>query len=387
MAIIVEVRSTSVLRNLMVEAGISRGYAPVMKKAPQPFVAARVLVMAAAAVILISGLRAAQSLIIPFLLALFLAIIVSPLVGWLKSRRVPTILAVLMVIILLVGTLSGVGALVGGSVNEFIAAIPTYQVKLNQFMASSDAWLERFDVDLPSVEIMDYVNPGALMNALGAGLRGLAATLSNTFLILLTMAFILLEASTIPVKMQAAFGDRPDLSENLSQITKQVQRYLAMKTLISLVTAVCVTAWTSILGLDFAFVWGLLAFLLNYIPSIGSIIAAIPAVLFTLVQHGVGPAILAAIGYVVINVVLGNIVEPNVMGRTLGLSTLVVFLSLVFWGWVWGPMGMLLSVPLTMIVKIFLENSDDLRWMAVLLDSGRAAQARLEGQVPTDGNN
>jgi predicted PurR-regulated permease PerM len=307
-------------------------------------------------------------------------------VGWLKSRRVPTILAVLMVIILLVGTLSGVGALVGGSVNEFIAAIPTYQVKLNQFMASSDAWLERFDVDLPSVEIMDYVNPGALMNALGAGLRGLAATLSNTFLILLTMAFVLLEASTVPVKMQAAFGDRPDLSENLSQITLQVQRYLAMKTLISLVTAVCVTVWTSILGLDFAFVWGLLAFLLNYIPSIGSIIAAVPAVLFTLVQYGVGTAVLVAIGYVVINVVLGNIVEPNVMGRTLGLSTLVVFRSLVFWGWVWGPMGMLLSVPLTMIVKIFLENSDDLRWMAVLLDSGRAAQARLEAQVPTDGD-
>jgi len=336
--------------------------------------------IAAAAVIVIAGLRAAQSLVIPFLLALFLAIIASPLVQWLQRKRVPNILAVLLVIVLLVGILSGVGALVGGSVNEFIAAIPNYQVKINQLIASSDAWLENFDIDLPSVEIMDYVNPGALMNALGAGLRGLASTLSNAFMIVLTMSFVLLEASSIPVKMKIAFGTRRGLSDNLSQITGQVQRYLAMKTLISLATGICVTVWTAVLGLDFAAVWGLLAFLLNYIPSIGSIIAAIPAVLFSLVQHGPGTALLVAIGYLVINVVFGNIVEPNLVGHTLGLSTLVVFLSLVFWGWVWGPVGMLLSVPLTMIVKIFLENSDDLRWVAVMLDSGRAAQARLERQ-------
>ncbi len=133
-----------------------------------------------------------------------------------------------------------------------------------------------------------------------------------------------------------------------------------------------------LLGLDFALVWGVVAFLLNYIPTIGSIIAAVPAVLLAAVQLGFGRAVLIAAGYVVVNTVLGNLVEPALMGRRLGLSTLVVFLSLVFWGWVWGPVGMLLSVPLTMVVKILLENTDDLRWVAVLLDSGRAAEERLD---------
>ncbi len=143
-------------------------------------------------------------------------------------------------------------------------------------------------------------------------------------------------------------------------------------------TGLLVGLWTAILGLDFAVVWGLLAFLLNYIPSIGSIVAAIPAVLLGLIQGGLGYAILIAVGYVVTNIGIGNFVEPWLMGRTLGLSTLVVFLSLVFWGWMWGSIGMLLSVPLTMIIKILFENTDDLQWIAIMLDNRRRAEKRLE---------
>lgn len=357
-----------------------------MKSPSERFPAVRFVVVSAALMVIVAGLRAAQSLIIPFLLALFLSIIASPVVQWLQRKRVPTIVAVLLVLILIIGMISGVGALMGGSVNDFIAAIPSYQAQLNRIVLSSNQWLDRFNLDLPSLEVTDYVNPGALMNALGAGLKGLASTLSNAFMILLTMVFMLLEASTLPMKIEAAFGGRRDVSGHLKAVTRQVQRYLAMKTVISLVTGACIAIWTAVLGLDFALVWGLLAFLLNYIPSIGSIIAAVPAVLFAVVQHGPGTVVLVAIGYVVVNTVLGNIVEPNLMGRTLGLSTLVVFLSLVFWGWLWGPVGMLLSVPLTMIAKIFLENSDDLRWVAVLLDSGKAAQARLDGSPSSGGS-
>jgi len=361
------------------------GYPRGMERRIDRFKATRFLVMSAAAVVVIAGVKAAQSLIIPFLLAFFLAIICSPVVTWLTRYNVPNIVAVLLVVVLLVGILAGVGAMVGGSVNDFIAAIPGYQDRLNDLIASSSRWLEQFDIVLPSEEVTDYVNPGALMNAFAAGLRGLASTLSNAFMILLTMAFILLEASSFPIKMRAAFGEGHDVTTDLSGVTHQVQRYLAMKTLISLVTGVCVTIWTAVLGLDFFVVWGLIAFLLNYIPSIGSIVAAIPAVLFALVQHGLGTAVVVAIGYVAINTVLGNIIEPNLVGRTLGLSTLVVFVSMVFWGWILGPVGMLLSVPLTMIVKIFLEHSDDLKWVAVMLDSGRAAQARLEREQQDGG--
>jgi predicted PurR-regulated permease PerM len=335
------------------------------------------LLTAAAVVVVIAGLRAAQKLVIPFLLATFLAIICSPGVVWLQRRRVPKLLAILLVVLALMGVLAGVGALVGGSVNEFVASIPDYQARLDSLADSWSRWIERFNIDLPSLEVIDYVNPGAMMSMLGAGLKGFASTLSNAFLIILTMVFILFEAASFPIKIQAAFGGGGKDTPQLGQVTAQVQRYLAVKTLVSLVTGLMIAIWTTVLGLDFALVWGLLAFLLNYVPNIGSIIAAIPAVLFALVQLGPGAALLVAIGYLVVNTVFGNIVEPHLMGRTLGLSTLVVFISLVFWGWVWGPVGMLLSVPLTMIIKILLEESEDLRWVAVMLDSGKAAQARL----------
>ena len=136
---------------------------------------------------------------------------------------------------------------------------------------------------------------------------------------------------------------------------------------------VAVWLWLWLLGVDYPILWSLLAFLLNYVPNIGSIIAAVPAVLLALVQLGPGSALWAAAGYLATNVVFGNILEPRFMGRGVGLSPLVVFLSLIFWGWVLGPVGMFLSVPLTITAKIALAASDDTRWAAVLLGTGEEA--------------
>jgi predicted PurR-regulated permease PerM len=150
---------------------------------------------------------------------------------------------------------------------------------------------------------------------------------------------------------------------------ENVNRYLIIKTAASLVTGILIGLWVWILGLDFPLIWGLLAFMLNYIPTLGSIIAGVPAVLLGFIQFGPGRALMVAVGYLVVNAVLGSVVEPRFQGRGLGLSTLVVFLSLAFWGWVWGPVGALLSVPLTMTLKIALESSPDTRGIAILLGS------------------
>jgi len=139
---------------------------------------------------------------------------------------------------------------------------------------------------------------------------------------------------------------------------------------IRLSTGIAIGIWLWLLEIDYALLWALLAFLLNYVPNIGSIIAAIPAVLLALIQFGMGASLITALGYAVVNLVIGSFIEPKFMGRGLGLSTLVVFLSLVFWGWVLGPIGMLLSVPLTMILKIALQSNDDTRWIAIILGSG-----------------
>jgi predicted PurR-regulated permease PerM len=346
--------------------------------AQRPRLGARTLVVGAAVVVVLAGLKAAQSLIIPFLLALFLAIICTPAVSWLSKRRVPVGLAVILIVIVLLGLFSGFGAIVGGSVNEFTAFAAQNQARFDGLVQSASAWFEARDIDPASLDLLNMLQPGKLINLLGGVLKNLAGVLSNFFLILLTMIFMLFEVASIPTKVRAAIGPGRFDMENMRHAVIQVQRYLGLKTLTSLATGLLVGLWTAILGLDFAVVWGLLAFLLNYIPNIGSIVAAVPAVLLALVQGGLAYAVLVAVGYVVANIGIGNFVEPWLMGRTLGLSTLVVFLSLVFWGWMWGGVGMLLSVPLTMIIKILFENTDDLQWIAVMLDNKRCAEKRLE---------
>ena len=349
-----------------------------MSEAQRSRLGARTLVVGAAVVVVLAGLKAAQSLIIPFLLALFLAIICTPAVSWLAKRRVPVGLAVILIVIILLGAFSGFGAIVGGSVNEFTAFAAQNQARFDGIVETASAWFEARDIDPASLDLLNMLQPGKLINLLGGVLKNLAAVLSNFFLIMLTMIFMLFEAASFPVKVRAAVGKGRFDIENMRHAVVQVQRYLGLTTATSLTTGLLVGFWTAILGLDFAVVWGLLAFLLNYIPSIGSIVAAIPAVLLALIQGGLGYALLVAVGYVVVNVGIGNFVEPWLLGRTLGLSTLVVFLSLVFWGWMWGGVGMLLSVPLTMIIKILFENTDDLQWIAVMLDNRRGAEKRLE---------
>jgi predicted PurR-regulated permease PerM len=151
-------------------------------------------------------------------------------------------------------------------------------------------------------------------------------------------------------------------------IRANVNRYMGLKALISLATGVSIWILLALIGVDFPGTWGLLAFFLNFIPAIGSIIAAVPAVLWALIQLGLTSAVLTVLAYLVVNIVIGNFLDPRIIGKKLGLSPLVVIISLIFWGWVLGPVGMLLSVPLTMIIKIALASSDNTRWFAVMLE-------------------
>jgi len=350
---------------------------------------AHFLVMAAAFVIVVAGLRASGALMIPFFLAAFLAVLCYPAVAWLSSKRLPNILAVLIVVFLLAMILSGLGALVGGSINQFTDAAPKYAERVNALWDQTRGWVENIPFDFqflgisekPSFQSIEIFKPGEIMGLLGTSLKGVVAALSNIFVVILILVFMLLESTTFPTKLRLILkeGDGGETSR-LSGVTEQIQRYLAIKTVTSLVTGLAIGIWVAVVGLDFVVVWALVAFLLNYIPNIGSIVAAVPAVLLAFVQLGPGAGLAVILGYLLINTVVGNIIEPALLGRSLGLSTLVVFLSLVFWGWMWGTIGMLLSVPLTMIVKILIENTEDLAWIGILLDSGRALEARQEAQ-------
>lgn len=329
----------------------------------------RALMTLAGVVVVIAGLKAASTLLQPFLVSVFLAVLSLPLLNWFQKERVPRWLAVLLTFLAVLLVISVMALLVGGSIKGFTDAAPRYQERLQSIMESFTIWLQGKGIEIPPEIATDLIDPGAVLR-IARDLLGFAtALLSQTVLILLMMIFILFEAAALPGKLRIALGRGGGSQEWFSRITEEIQRYLVIKTVVSLVTGVLVGFSLWLLGIDFPLLWGLLAFLLNYIPSLGSILAALPVVLLALVQYGVGRALAVVALYVAVNMVLGNIVEPYFMGRRLGLSTLVVFLSMIFWGWVWGPLGMLLSVPLTMIVKIAMENSDDFRWVAVLLDA------------------
>lgn len=333
----------------------------------------RVLLMAASLVVVMAGLRAAAALLIPFTVALFFAVLSLPLLSWLERHRVPRGLAVMITVLADMLVLVFLAFLVTGSVQGFAEAVPRYRIMLNTMATDLAVLLEERGIEGVTLVPQEWLKPGELMDMVAATLLGTVRVLSNVLLVVLTIVFILLEVTGFPTKLSRAFGVSEVELIRFSRITSEVQRYLGFKTLVSVATGLLAGLVTAVAGVDFPILWGLVAFLLNYVPNIGSIIAAVPPMLLALIQHGPGRALAVALAYAAINVTLGNFLEPYLMGRKLGLSTLVVFCSLVFWGWMWGPIGMLLSVPLTMVVKIMLEHTEDLRWVAVLLDSGQSA--------------
>ena len=329
--------------------------------------AARYLILSACFIIIIAGIRSAESIVVPFLLSVFIAVICTSPLFWLKKKGVPAGIAVVIVLvgIILVGLI--MVALVGTSLNDFSNQLPTYQTLLQEEMAKLFSWLNNKGINISGEKLLAYIDPGKAMRLFAGTLNSFRSVLTNAFLIVLTVVFMLFEMSGFPDKLRDALGTTPSSSAGLSKITVGIKHYMMIKTLTSLATGILIAVWLAIIGVDFPILWGLVAFVLNFVPNIGSIIAAVPAVLLALIQLGIFPALHAAIAFLVVNFVIGTLVEPRVMGKGVGLSTLVVFLSLVFWGWVLGPVGMVLSVPLTMVVKIAMENNEDTRGIAVLL--------------------
>jgi predicted PurR-regulated permease PerM len=337
---------------------------------------ARFLLVLAAFIIVVAGMRAAESLLVPFLLSLFIAVIVTPLLGWLNRRGVPNGLSILLIILFIVVIGFFIGAIVGSSINSFREDLPEYQARL---LALSDALLQKLaslGITIDPSQWREIFNPSAALNMAGNTMAAFGNLMTDGFLILLTVMFILAEEVNFTDKLRQAIPGGDNTFKALSRFTESVNKYMALKTLVSLFTGLIILVALFFIGVDYYVLWGLLAFLLNFIPTLGSILAAIPAVLLAIVQLGVPEAIMTAAVFVAVNTIVGNVLEPRFMGKGLNLSSLVVFLSLVFWGWILGPVGMLLSVPLTMTVKIALESFEDTYWLSVMLGTGSTAEVK-----------
>lgn len=335
--------------------------------------ASRIMITSAAVVIIIAGLKEAASFIVPFLMSVFIAVISFPLMWNLQQRGLPKGLALMAVV--LVVLLAGVmlAWLIGTSLTDFSRMLPEYQRKIAEQWAFVLQWLNGHGISV-SGTLKDMIDPTAAVGLVSSILKGFGNMLTNSFLILLTVTFILLEAAALVQKLPVINGElvSSEKGEQRSAsfthvFVNKLRDYMSMKTIISMFTGVIIGVALWLIGVDYPVLWGVLAFMLNFVPNIGSIIAAVPAVLLTIVQLGIGPAFLVAAVYVAVNILIGSILEPRFMGKGLGLSTLVVFVSLIFWGWVLGPVGMLLSVPLTITVKLALDSSSETEWLGHLL--------------------
>jgi predicted PurR-regulated permease PerM len=317
----------------------------------------RFFVIAAALVVIIYGIHQAQSVVALFLVSVFLALIGTPGVLWFERKHVPSFAAVMIVMAGMVILLLIIGGVVGESLNTFSGALPFYQKRLQVQVLALKPFLASKHIEVTDKVLLEYLNPGPAIGLAVGFLSEMGSALSDTLLILLTVTFILLEAASFPVKLRSVLGDPQRAFPQFTKFVNDIKRYMIIKTILNLI------------GVDFPILWGFVVFLLHYVPNLGSIVAAIPAVLLALVQLGPGPAVLAASGYLVVGFIIGNVIEPRLMGRKLGLSTLVVFLSLIFWGSLLGTIGVILCIPFTMTLKFAFENTKSMKWIAILLDS------------------
>ena len=337
----------------------------------------RALMVAAALVIVIAGVYAASSVVGPFLLAVFIAVVATPPLRWLQRFGWPTWAGVVLVTFVLLDLGSLLMLMGSGALDGFRNSLPSYQERLVLLTGQFASWLESLGVEGSSAAVPDIFSPAEIIGLTRTLLTSLSGIVAEGLLILLTVVFILIEAPTLPAKLKVALRTTEQADERFQQLFDSINRYMAIKSLTSLGTAACVLVLLKVLGIDFAALWAILAFFLNFVPFVGSVLMAIPALFVALVQTDLQTTLLVALGYLVINTAIGSILEPRIMGRGLGISTLAVFLALLFWGLVLGTVGVFLAVPLTMAMKIALESSPHTRPIAVML--GPAIAEAWEG--------
>lgn len=327
-------------------------------------------IVSASVIIVLAGIKSAASIAIPFLLALFISIILSPFYNYFNQKGIPNSLSLAFVMTLFVMFLVLVVKLIGTSVQEFSSNIGFYENQLSGSLNKVTEILASLGIELPKDEITSIINPKQIMQLSSAIVQGIGSMFTNGFVILLSVIFMMLESEHFVSKIAYSANDNR-VSEHIEEILNKIKRYMVLKALISIFTGFVIWIALLIVGTDYAFLWAVLAFMLNFIPNIGSIIAAVPAVFLTLIQLGSVSALIVSFIYVAVNVIIGSVVEPKIMGKGLGLSTLVVFLSLLFWGWLLGIVGMLLSIPLTIMAKIALDANENTRWISVLLGTAQ----------------
>jgi len=330
----------------------------------------RFVILAAGTIIIIAAMYASASFLVPILLSVLFAVIFWPPLVWLEKKGLSSGMAlgvILLGVVLISLVMLGFLWITIGSFGE---SLPEYREGLRTQLAALGDMLRAIGINYQESQMTgegSTVNPGAILSFVASALGQL---FTSGFIILFYVIFMLVEGRSFQKKVQVAFSNNATAYNYFSRVMNSLQYYLVIKTRINLITGGVITVALWLVGLDFALLWGFVAFMLNYVPNFGSIIAAIPAVIMAFIQFGPSVELLLVIGvYLAVNILVGYWLEPKMMGQGLGLSALVVLIAVIFWGWILGPIGLILSVPITVTLKIFLESYHGSRWLALLLGS------------------
>lgn len=367
-------------------------------KAPRKSGTGSVVVSMASIIVVAAGLKLAAPILVPIALGIFLGILSLPVLNFLDHKlRLPRPLAIFFTVALTLIILGGAGYVISGVIPEFQERGPEYAARLKsqagEYSESIDRQLRKFDKlgsffgvepnnetgqHIPTFQEMfnRYWNTERVVELIGqtAVFERFTALASKFFFVLILMIFVLAESKRWSNKVAHVIKARgPDL-RRLQNSSKDIQNYLVLKTGVSLLTGILAWLTCILVGIEFALLWGVLAFVLNFIPVVGSILAAFPPVVLALIMQGIWPAVIVLTAYLIINQGIGNFLEPRLLGQSFGISTVVVILSVVLWGYIWGAAGMFLAVPLTMMVKVMLENDPNYHWLSVLLSSDDAIE-------------
>lgn len=328
---------------------------------------ARALIVAGAFALVISLMKTAAPILVPLLLAVFIAIVATPALRWMRQRGVPKWGALFVIAFVIFDVGSLLALITTGALEGFRDSLPGYQERFMLLADQFGGWLEGVGAENARRAVPDLMDPSKLTGVVRVLLSNASGIFTNGLLVLLAVIFILLEVPSMSAKLRVAFQITESGEARLTRLFDNINRYMQIKALTSLATALCVWLLLWFLGIDFAVLWAVIAFFLNFVPVIGNIIMMVPAVLMALVQTDLATTVLVIAGYLVINTTIGNLIEPRIMGKGLGISTLAIFVALLFWGWLFGTAGMFLAVPLTTALIIALDASPHTRPLAILL--------------------
>src|SRR5215216_1969530 len=328
----------------------------------------RVMLILAATVVVLVGIRLSAPILNPIFFAVVLTLLFSPIYSWLKRRGLPSPLALVIMLVVIAAIFIALFFILGVSISTFSERVGFYTSQLNSQLVDLDALLER--LGLSNVDLRDVIKPSALTDVLGTILSGIAGFLSDLFLILVIMLFLLAEGPAMMDRLRAGTSGNNPQVERLTTIGRSVVRQFGLRAIVNLVTGVGVTVLLFFLGVDFPLLWGILTFFLSFVPYIGLVLAVTPAVVLALAEFGVSRAVLVIAGVIVINILAENVLSPMMMGRGLDISPTIVFLSFVFWAWLLGGPGAFLALPITLFVAVMFDTFPETRWSASLMGVG-----------------